>query len=832
MNSYFTKLILIFNLVLGASTTVFASTPQAAQRPTTPAAGMVMGKVIDSTTDEPVEFANILFFNQSDSTLVTGGMSSQKGIFVIEQVPFGRYYAQVKFIGFDTSAAVTFAIHPQQLQVNLGTFQLTPTVENLEVVVITGERAMLTHNLDRRVYNVGSDINAAGGSALEIMERIPSVEVDMEGNVSLRGSSNVTILVDGRPSTYSSVDQIPASIIESVEVITNPSARFSPDGLSGIINIVLKKRREPGYHGMLSLNAGTGDKYNGSLNFNFRQNKLNLFTNLSYRSFRMTGVTDLDRITRNGNQETTGLLVQNQDFRRGGDFGGINAGLDYFVSRASTITLSGGYNSNDFIAWEQSRTKLSTLLPSQTSDSFLRENNGDNSFSSANFALNYRLNGNPNGREFNADVFYNIWDGSFANNTSQWWPDNSKGRQAEQSSNNFKVNTFTFQTDLIQPLGKSARLEAGARALLRKQDSDFTFFNQIGTQFVENLNRSNMFVYDEQQYSAYAIYSNSFAGGKFNYQGGLRLENSNTVADQRSSGQSPVERSFLSFFPSAHVRWNISSSSSAQIAYSRRLSRPQIQLLNPFVNFSDPLNRSAGNPMLNPEITNSYELGYNNSFGKTRLSATTYYRQTSDIISRFVQIQTDPIEGYQYAMSTFINIDRSNTVGLEAVVSQVIAPWWRLNASGNLNFIKLHADYLDKDASQGTSWSSRFTSTFNLGKNLELQLTGNYRSPSVSVGGGMRYWQTGGGQGRTQEMYWFDIGGRLNVLDRKGTVTLRLSDVLNSMNYKAETWGQNFSSNISRNNQSRVLWVGFSYRINEFRARRDRQANNDEMNFE
>jgi outer membrane receptor protein involved in Fe transport len=825
-------IILTITLILGLSNHSFGSTPEASQRPRGAAMGIVTGKVIDSTTNEPVEFANILFFSQADSTLVTGGISGQGGIFAIEQVPFGRYYTEVKFIGFETSLPGNFAINPQQMQANLGTIELTPTMENLEAVVITGERAMLTHNLDRRVYNVGSDINAEGGSALEIMERLPSVEVDMEGNVSLRGSSNVTILVDGRPSTYSSVDQIPANIIESVEIITNPSARFSPDGLSGIINIVLKKRREPGYHGMLSLNAGTGDKYMGSLNFNYRQNNINLFTNLSYRHFRMAGLTLLDRTTINGNEEITSLLGQSQNFRRGGDFGGINGGIDYFLSKASTITLSGGYNANDFIAWEESETNLSVLFPNVTSDSYFRENDGDNNFSSANFALNYRLNGNGSGREFNADVFYNKWNGSFANNTLQWWPDNSKNAQQEQSANNFKVNTFTFQSDLVQPIGNGGRLEAGLRAMLRNQDSDYAFFNFVGSSPVEDLNRSNLFVYDEQQYSAYAIYSNSLIKDKLSYQGGLRLENSNTIADQRTTGLEPVERSFLSLFPSAHIRWNINQNSSAQIAYSRRLNRPQIQLLNPFINYSDPLNRSTGNPMLNPEITNSYELSYNNSFAKTRFSASTYYRQTTDIISRFVQIETDPIGGFDYAMSTFVNIDSSNTLGLEAVVSQVIAPWWRLNLSGNLNYVKLFADYLDKDSSQGSSWSSRFTSTFNVGKNLEFQLTGNYRSPSVSVGGGMRYWQTGGGQGRTEEMYWFDLGARLNVMNRKGTVTLRVSDLLNTMTYRAETWGQNFSSNIERNRDSRVLWVGFSYRINEYRVRRDRQAGTDEMSFE
>ena len=259
--------------------------------------GTVKGKVIDTNTGEPVEYANIVFYRMRDSTLVTGGITNEKGEFSIERVPLGRYFGEVKFIGYNSTHLEPFLMSPRQPEVILGEIKLAQAAENLEAVTVTGQRQMLQHNLDKKVFNVDRDITAEGATALEIMQTIPSVEVDMEGNVSLRGSQNVTILIDGRPSTYSSIEEIPASIIESVEVITNPSARYDPDGLSGIINIVLKKRRDPGYHGMVMLNAGTGDKYNGTLNFNYRQDKINLFTNVSFRQFRMTGLTVSDRIT-------------------------------------------------------------------------------------------------------------------------------------------------------------------------------------------------------------------------------------------------------------------------------------------------------------------------------------------------------------------------------------------------------------------------------------------------------------------------------------------------------------------------------------------------------
>jgi outer membrane receptor protein involved in Fe transport len=785
--------------------------------------GTVKGNVIDKSDKLPVEYASIAFYRMRDSSLVTGGITNERGDFSIDKVPMGRYFAEIKFIGYNTLKVESFTIHPRQPEAILGELVLAPASESLEAVTVTGQRQMLTHNLDKKVFSVDRDINAEGGTALEIMQNIPSIEVDMEGNVSLRGSQNVTILVDGRPSTYTSIEEIPASIIESIEVITNPSARYDPDGLSGIVNIVLKKRREPGYHGMVMLNAGTGDKYNGTLNLNYRENKFNFFTNISYRQFRMFGQTLSDRITTT-NENTTSSLFQDQNFTRQGQFINLRGGMDYFINNSNTLTLTGGYSTRDFNMNDFTQTNL--LMPFESTQ-YLRENLGSNGGNSFDFALNYKLNGKQKGQELTADVFFNSMTGVNGVNMTQSWDLGEYSNLYELTESDFIGNTLTFQTDLVKPIGNGGRLETGLKALTRKQDNDFAFSNLSETLWIPDPLRSNNFVYDEQQLSAYGIYSNTFGNEKFSYQGGLRVEQAFTQADQRATTEDPINRQFLNFFPSAHIKWDINSKNSTQIAYSRRVSRPNTRLLNPFIDYSDPLNLSTGNPLLNPEFTNSLELSYYYNLPKTRLSATVFQRNTTDIISRYVEVDNSGI-----AWSSFRNIDESQSVGIEGVVTQTIATWWRVNGSANYYRIKLFSDFLDERSSEGDSWSARATSTWNIGKNVELQLNGNYRSPSVSVGGGMRYWQSGGGQGITEEMYWFDLGLRANVLKRKGTITLRVSDLLNTMTFRSQTWGPNFTSNIERSRDSRVIYLGFSYRINEYRVRRDRQANGDDMGMD
>lgn len=779
--------------------------------------GTVRGRVVDASSGVPVEYANVVFYRLRDSLLVTGGVTDLKGEFELLKVPGGRYYVEIVFIGYQKLRIDNVMVTPRQPEVALGEIKLASTSENIDAVVVTGEKKMIQHNLDKKVFNVGKDVTAEGGTALEIMQNIPSVEVDMEGNVSLRGSQNVTILVDGRPSTFSSIEEIPANIVESIEVVTNPSARYDPDGLSGLINIVLKKKRDPGYHGMVMLNAGTGDKYNASLNFNYRQNKFNFFTNISYRQFRMTGATFTDNFFSNSLNNI--YNSQDQDFRRHGKFVSIRGGSDYFINSSNTITLSGGYNTRDFDSWDLSQTdNFSDLVPTPTS--FFRLNDSENGFSSFDISMNYKRVGKKQGQELTADAFYNSNVGSFGSNMNQWWVNNLSPEQFEKTNSDIFGNTITVQTDLIQPIGNGGRLETGVKGVSRVQDNDYVFSFLNGT-WQNDANRSNRFIYNEQLLSAYAIYSNTL--GKFSYQGGLRAEQAFTEGEQVVNN-TKTPREFFNVFPSAHVKWDINSRNSTQIAYSKRVSRPNSRVLNPFVNYSDPKNLSMGNPLLNPEFTNSIELSYFYNLPKTKISATAYYRNTSDIISRYV----DRVNSSDTLMSTFKNINKSQNIGLEGVITQNITNWWKVNGSASYFATELDAPDLQEAARKGTSWNAKATSTWNIGRNLEVQLNGNYRSPMISAGGtGMRFWESGGGQGKTDQMYWFDIGMRMQVLKKKGTITLRVSDVLKTMTHKAYTYGSNFTSDIERIRESRVIFLGFSYRINEFRQRREKRADDE-----
>lgn len=814
LKSLFTALLLI---VLAGYSTFAQQGKGGGQGMNSNLTGIVKGKVFDKTDGIPVEYASVAFYRMRDSTLATGGITNEKGEFTIDKIPMGRYYGEVKFIGYSTTSVEPFFVNPKNLEVSLGNLSLEPASENIETVVITGQKQMLTHNLDKKVFNVEKDINAEGGSALEIMQSIPSVEVDMEGNVSLRGSQNVTILIDGRPSTYSSIEEIPASIIETVEVITNPSARYDPDGLSGIINIVLKKKREPGYHGMVMLTAGTGDKYNGTLNFNYRQNRVNLFTNVSFRKFRMTGGTLSDRFTTIGSDSS--ILFQDQDFRRNGQFINLRAGADIFLNTRNTLTFTGGYNSRDFNVWDLTETNLYTSSNDLNNDYF-RRNTGIMDGSGYNLSVNYKLLGKQKGQELTTDAYFYASDGNNENNILEWDKLDGTNNFKERSESASLSNALVMQTDFVQPIGNGGRLETGLKAMIRNQDADYIFSKfSIADNWEDDPLKSNTFVYNEQQYAAYAIYSNTFGDGKFSYQGGLRLEQSFTHAEQKAGAYEPTKRDFLELFPSAHVKWDINDKNSAQVAYSRRVSRPHTRMLNPFVDYTDPLNLSEGNPMLNPEFTNSFEISYYYNLPKTKINATIFQRNTTDIVSRYVEVDNE------VATSTFRNIDKSENLGLEGVVSQTITSWWKVNANANYFKTKLYSDFLDERSSTGDSWSARATSIWNIGKNIELQVNGNYRSPSISVGGSMRFWQSGGGQGRIEEMYWFDLGARINILNRKGTITLRVSDILKTMNYKSETWGPNFTSNIDRHRESRVIFIGFTYRINEYRARREKQPN-------
>ncbi len=782
--------------------------------------GTLKGKIVDENDGQPVEYANIILYSLRDSSLVTGGISDKNGYFTIEKVPYGRYYVDFKFIGYNNFRMKNVMVNPRTPELILETVKLKPASEQIEGVVVTGQKSMLQHNLDKTVINVDRNINAEGGTALDIMRNIPSVEVDVEGNVSLRGSSNLTILVDGRPSQIASLDELPASIIESVEVITNPSVRYDPDGMSGILNIVLKKKKTPGYHGMVSLNAGTGDKYSGTINLNVRQGKINVFGNLDYRHFYSTGYGTSNRISDGGSQ------FQNEDNNNGGNSNNFRAGIDYFINNQNTLSLTGALNARTFNGKEFSTTLFNSIpLIDENSDN-------KNDMGGQELTLNYKRTFDKPGQEFTVDAFYS---GNGRISDSKIDRTRSGILNNDISNTDGKSSSFVFQSDLVMPIGNGGRMETGVKGIIRNQDADYVFktYLPLLNTWSDTANLSNRFIFDDQIYAGYLIYSNKV--GPISYQGGVRVEDQIKKIDQRTQDK-VANVSLFNYFPSAHIKWDINKVNSLQVSYSKRVNRPQGRVLNPFVSIENVYNISYGNPYLKPEYTSSYEIGHSLNFKNTNISSTLFYRNTTNKITRITTLTPGPTSAEDTLKSTFKNLTSGSTLGAEVVFSQTINNWWKVN--GSFSFFKAKLDgneLVNQAASESNSWTTKFTSSFTILKGLELQVNGNYRSPVISgVGGGDRGMMGGGGgsQGKTYELYWVDLGLRYMVLKNKGTITLRASDIFNTRKFKSDTWGDGFTTYSENFRESRIIFIGFSYRINDFKQRRDKQLdNNDDSEF-
>ncbi len=787
------------------------------------ALGVISGRLIDDVTGEPLMFASIALHSAKDSLIVGGTITDDKGSFKLEQVPFGEYYLGINYVGYPRKEVEEIIVHPRLRTFDAGLISLAPAVSVLSEVTVQANRELMEVGLDRRVFNVDRELTATGGTALDLMQNIPSVAVDFDGNLSMRGSSNVTVLIDGRPSGLTglsgsdALNQLPANMIERIEVITNPSARYSPDGTSGIINIVLKKERKPGYNGVLSLNASAGNRYNASANLNYRINRINIFANYSGRLSDMDGYGNSFRTSF---LSETSYLDQQIDFTNKMNSQNFTIGADFQPNKFNTFTLSVIYNS-----WERSgendmeyASLNSAMLPTGF---FLRESNDRMNNNGLNYSLNYRRTFDQRNRELNADLVFSGRGMSRTEENLQRFMAADKSmtdrpdllENTLMDGNNWMVS---FQTDYVHPLGKDKKLEFGARAYIREMDSDFTFlrYNQGAGSWVNEPGLSNRFVFGEQVYSAYGTFGTTI--GAYSFQAGLRAEQSYVEADQRTTGE-VFNNSWFHLFPSAHLRRSFEKNQSAQLSYSRRINRPNNRVLNPFVSYSDPFDLQFGNPRLAPELINSIELGYTRFWKNTTVNPSLFYRYTDGMITRFRTMDENGI-----AYTTYENLNRGTSYGAEMVMSQQIFRWYRANAT--LSYFRQIVEgsgAMMEMRNDSYSWSFRMVNNLTFDKGWSAQINGFYRSPVVML------------QGEMKEMYGADVAVRKNVLNNRGTITLRLSDIFNTQRFAMYNFGDNFTINTERFRDSRMLFVGFSYRINEMERRpqnrRQQQGGDDSM---
>jgi len=787
-----------------------------------PAIGIIKGKLIDKTSGLPVEYGSIALISLKDSTLSGGTISDSRGNFRIEQVKTGRYFIRIQFMGYQTKIVNDVMIRPDAPEIYVGTVKLHNRASSIEGVEITAEKEMLVNNLDKKIINVDKSISAVGGTAIDVMQNIPSVTVDVEGNVSLRGSSNVTILIDGKPSGLSEISsgdllqQIPASSIESVEIITNPSVRYDPDGTSGILNIVLKKKSLQGFNGMISATAGTGDRYNGSVNLNIRQSRINLFAGFDTRLGRFKSNGETNRLTTYDSIDSQ--LLQSQKMMNERNSYNLNTGLDFMMDNFNTMTLSFqyrnmGYGNEGDIRSEAFNNNDSLIR------SFNRYSKSSRNIESFTYNASYRRTFATKGKEVSVDLMINKNSMEGTQDIIQtelpFIPETQNPARQNSGSSNGNL-MFMIQGNYISPVGRAGRIEAGFKSTVKDQamENFLSDFNYETGDYIRNPLANNYFDYVEQIHAIYGIYSSAYK--KLKYQAGLRFEQLISNSELTLTSEK-FNRTYPSLYPSVHLVYEMNVKNQFILSYSRRVSRPNQRQLNPFVDYSDSLNIRSGNPKLDPEFINSCELGWSGFWGKNSLNSTLFYRYTTGIIENIVTLQQNGVTA-----TTFKNLTSGTNYGIELIGNREFSTWFKANA--NFSFFKQimnGSEIAGLEKSEGYMWTTKINMTFNISKNATLLIAGNYESPEIEA------------QDREEEVYFADVAFKYDFLKGKATLSMRVSDVFDTRRHNSETRGESFFITSTHKMDSRIGFLGFTYRINNYNRQKERDRNGqNEMDME
>lgn len=764
-------------------------------------ASKVRGTIQDEASGATLPFASVRLFTRPDSAFVSGEVSDLDGKFELSATP-GEFLLLFDFMGYQSAnrkIKVDAGVN------DVGVVKLKASSKNLDEVVVQGEKSTYELALDKRIFNVGKDLANAGGNAIEILNNIPSVAVDLEGNVSLRGSSSVRILVDGKPSGLVSIkggaglQQLQGSMIERVEVITNPSARYEAEGMGGIINIVLKKEQKQGLNGSFDVITGYPMNLGGAANLNFRHRKFNFFTNymLTYRST----LGDSKQYQELYRDDTVLLTDQTFDRELRAFHNNLRMGADYFFSEKSILTAAYTWRRTkgkrySHIYYDDYLNDRSNLLSHshRTQDETETEPNSE-------YNLSYKRTFGRKGHELLVDLRHlDNWEKSDQYFGETVTPKGKEGVYSLQRSINDETEKqWLFQVDYVQPFGKDGKFETGLRSSFRDMTNNYFVADVLPDGSLQYIARfTNNFTYDENIHGAYGIYGNKH--GKFSYQAGLRAEWSEFTTKLLKENE-VNNRSYKNLFPSAHITYDLPRQNAMQVSYSRRIRRPVYNDLSPFMTFSDNRNYFSGNPDLNPEFTDSFELGHVKYMERGTITTSVYYRHTID---KILQIRTVDSQGFAYSQPQ--NLALENAYGLEFTGSSNVTDHLKLD--GNLNFFRSVIDGTNLDdtyKSETFTWLARLSARLNW-KGFDFQLRNNYEAPQVLP------------QGKRKSLYALDLGVSRDVLKGNGTLTLNVLDVFNSRRFRTITEGANFYTYNNSQGRVRQINLTLNYRLHQAKA--------------
>ncbi|WP_417800823.1 TonB-dependent receptor domain-containing protein [Tenacibaculum sp.] len=777
------------------TTSIYAQMPKS----NLPKPGVISGKVVDQTTKQPLPYVNIII-KDAAKKIITGGITDDNGLFSIKNIPEGNSIVEVQFIGYKTFSKPV-SVSNKSNKVNLGIISLEEDSTTLDEVEIRAETSSVTQKVDRKVINVGKDLTSAGATASELLNNVQSVSVDSQsGNISLRGNENVRVLVDGKPTNIPASEllkQIPSTSIKSVELITNPSAKYNPEGMSGIINIILNKNANMGFNGSINtgVEAGHYVRYNASTNMNYKTGKVNFFGNYGFNG---------------GDRYNFGYVnrpgVNNQDFVFINDNEShlFKIGADIYLDDKNTLSLYTTQN------WFDSNASGRAIITDNNGDLIEHSPNTQTSDShNQAYNVNYK-------HEFEKEGHNIEFEANFSKNDT---PSFLENRFLENSQpdyfndiNNNRESTLV-NLDYTNPVSKNGKLELGLEYRVNNTDN-----TNLTTQV--NFNNSS-FSYDRDIYSAYANYGHKF--GKLTMQLGARFEQYKIkgIFNQEGEPTETVTDDIFTVYPSAFFTFNPNDNDQFQLSYSKRVDRPGIQQVNPIREWSTPLITSIGNPDLVPQFTNSVEFNYTRKIKGGSITLGSFYRNINDVINRATY--KDPSDANELKqILTFANFDDTDAYGLEFSANYKIAKWWRANASMDYYSQKQFGTTDLSDPNAPTTevktdiFNARISNSFTVSKKLRLQLFAMYRGPREDI------------QWDVDPMKMVNIGANYSILKGKGNINLRVNDIFNDMRFKFNS-ERPFVQNGRFKWESRTAYIGFNYRFgggkNKARARKQRDNN-------
>lgn len=778
--------------------------------------GKIQGKIVDDLQNEAIAYANIGLFSATNDKLISGAISTENGTFSIDNISNGKYYLSIKFIGYLTYKSKNYVISDSNLKIKLPTVILKNTSENIGEVEVVSKKRAIVYRMDKKIIDAESFSSAAGGTAVNILENVPSVTVDVEGNVSLRGSSSFTVFIDGKPSLFEgalALEQIPSGQVDNIEIITNPSARYDAEGTAGIINVITKKSSLQGWNGVINASGNTSESH--SLDF-LMTNKLDKFYwKLGGRYFNNYRKGDFSQFKQTIYNDTINSFKSEGErigkrYNTSGIVGfGFNTEKSSFDFEMEGGDRGSGYTGNLIYQEEYKVLQNSTSFEQDIFNSYdFKDLNED--FVSVN--INYKHNFTEKDHTLTAKLF-GIYGQSmeyFENNLTRQTGVQKDGQHSWEEE--FRVTT-RGGADYIRPLNNGrGKFEAGYLFDLYIEDGDYGMedYDENLSDYIFRDEYFSVYRFKRDIHALYAIVADQL--NDFSYQIGLRGEYTYRYLGSSEEWASQIENRF-DLFPSGHLAYQLPNENQVSVSYSRRTVRPRLHFLEPYVTFADSYTARTGNPDVRPEYVNSFELGWQKNFEQDFISFEIFHRRKQDKIERIRTVYRPNV-----TLDSISNVGNDYSTGAEAMAVFNVSKWWMINTSANLFYYRIESDYKVPGVDdESLNWQARFSNNFTIGKYTRLQFDGNYVGPSVST------------QGSREAFFYTNLSLRQQFLKRKLSVTLSMRDVMRTAKFKSSQTGQDLYSETAITPFYPNINLTLSYRINQLSPKSKKQSTNDDL---